>query len=75
MRTVVRVTFIVLPLIVLAARMQFHTFGPPQTIAKELARYLSVVRIAASRRSDPTRTATARRDAWSGDRPAPDRQA
>jgi hypothetical protein len=70
MRTAARVTFIVLPLIILAARMQTHTFGPPQTIAKELARYLSVVRIAASRRSAPAPATTVRRDAWSGDRPS-----
>jgi hypothetical protein len=70
MRTVARMTFIVLPLLVLAARMQTHTFGPPQTIAKELARYLSVVRIAASRRSVPAPARTARSEAWSGDRPS-----
>jgi hypothetical protein len=58
MRTLGRAVIIVLPLVTFSAQVQRRAGITPQTITKELVRCLSVVRLAASRRSDPARAHT-----------------
>jgi hypothetical protein len=60
MRALVRITLTILPIIVLAMRVQSHALAAPHVMTTEFARWLSVVkiRIGAERRS-PVRQNTA----------------
>jgi hypothetical protein len=75
MRTLVRVTLTILPLLVLAARVQSHGLGTPHAMAKEVARILSVVNVATSRRSPGNPARNTPLPSFSGDRPSTERLA
>jgi hypothetical protein len=71
MRAFVRLTLTIVPIIVLAMRVQSHTLAGPHVMTTELARWLSVVKFAAARKGVLPSAKTLPTSAFSGDRPLP----
>jgi hypothetical protein len=71
MRAFVRLTLTIMPIIVLAMRVQSHTLAAPHVMTKELARWLSVVNFASARKGVLPSGKTLPTSAFSGDRPLP----
>ena len=71
MRALVRITLTIVPIIVLAMRVQSHTLAAPNVMTTELARWLSVVKFASARKGVLPSAETLPTSAFSGDCPLP----